>query len=786
MFLIAGSDTFRVRGVTYGSFRSRLDGLSFPEHTQIKRDFVAIAEAGLNTVRTYSIPPPELLDIAAELGLRVIIGLHYHDWSFERHAGRKARRRILDAGKRAVEEATDLCAGNPAVLAMTVGNEVPVDLVRLHGVKSVVGVLSELVREVHQADPKMLATYVNFPTTEFLEIDEQDFVSFNVFLEQPRQLQRYLGHLQILAAEKPLLITELGFAGDVHGHQAQAASLEWQMRTVDEAGCAGATIFSWTDDWAVSNQPVEGWGFGLTTVDRDPKPALRVAEAWAASSTPRDLRNEWPSVSVVVCAFNEEDTIEECLSSLQGVDYPGFEVIVCDDGSTDDTLELAREFAFTVLELPHGGLSEARNAGLAAATGEIVAYLDADAKCHPDWLYYLALSLEDDEIVATGGPNLPFPDGDLVERAVALSPGSPAEVLLSFNRAEHVPGCNMAFRREALEAVGGFDPAFQAAGDDVDVCWKLLDRGEQIGFAPAAQVLHRRRSTVSSYLRQQRGYGRAERMLSGPHRQRFNRLGQARWKGYVYGGSRILPTLFRPVIYTGLMGMAPFQPVVSRRAEVIGAAAAALLPITLSLGVVGLTLGLLSRWWLIMPALVTMLALIYGTVVGMSAKVDPQETQPGLVRLLVGILHVLQPMARAWGRITSQPLEQAQQQNGGWTGDRAKWLHDLSVLLAANGCQVRAGPSGTLWDLRVTNGGLLAARITTAVAWKWEPRYRIRYRIRQIVWILIAAGFAFSRIGSSVGWIVLGGSGVWLAVGTVSLRRKISAAISATTLGSQV
>ncbi len=123
----------------------------------------------------------------------------------------------------------------------------------------------------------------------------------------------------------------------------------------------------------------------------------------------------------------------------------------------------------------------------------------------------------DQNVAATGGPNLPSIEAGFVERAVARSPGSPAEVLIAADRAEHVPGCNMAFNTEALKAIGGFDAAYTAAGDDVDVCWKLLDGGAQIAFSPAAQIRHHRRSTVKGYLKQQRGYGRAERM---PHSTR--------------------------------------------------------------------------------------------------------------------------------------------------------------------------------------------------------------------------------------------------------------------------
>ena len=78
-------------------------------------------------------------------------------------------------------------------------------------------------------------------------------------------------------------------------------------------------------------------------------------------------------------------------------------------------------------------------------------------------------------------------------------------MLLDDVEAEHIPGCNMAFRREVLEEIGGFDPIYRSAGDDVDVCWRLQDRGHRIGFSPAAMVWHFRRNTMKAYIGQQKG-----------------------------------------------------------------------------------------------------------------------------------------------------------------------------------------------------------------------------------------------------------------------------------------
>jgi exo-beta-1,3-glucanase (GH17 family) len=380
-FLSANGQPFRVRGTTYGSFLQRADGASFPTRDQVAADFSGMADAGLNTVRTYTTPPQDVLELAAQAGLNLIVGLSYDDWRMESRTGRAANRRVLDAGRVAVSEALAQYADRPDVMAIAVGNEVPADIVRLHGVSAVEEVLSELCQTVQASRTGILATYANFPTTEYLNVVGQDVVSFNVFREQPDAFHRYLRHLHTVAGDRPVLITELGLPAEVHGERAQADCLATQLTIVDETGCAGATIFSWTDDWSVNGMPVTGWGFGVTDVQRQAKPSLDAVRGWAVT-TIRDLREDWPRVSVVVCAWNEEGEIERCLESLECCDYPELEVIFCDDGSTDGTLELARGFPFRTLALEHGGLSNARNAGLSVATGEIVAYLAADATCH--------------------------------------------------------------------------------------------------------------------------------------------------------------------------------------------------------------------------------------------------------------------------------------------------------------------------------------------------------------------------------------------------------------------
>ena len=207
-----------------------------------------------------------------------------------------------------------------------------------------------------------------------------------------------------------------------------------------------------------------------------------------------DLDFAWPSISVVVNAHNAEDTLEECLSHCDQLDYPRLEVIVVDDGSTDATPQIARAHAgVRLVTVADRGLSACRNLGCQHARGELVAYLDADAYPSPDWPWYLAFGALGDRVGGAGGPNVPPPDEPTPARVVALSPGGPVPRLLTPDRAAHLPGCNMAFRREVLEQLGGFDPTFDAAADDVELEWRLMNSGYELGYHPAALVWHHRR-----------------------------------------------------------------------------------------------------------------------------------------------------------------------------------------------------------------------------------------------------------------------------------------------------
>ncbi len=368
----------------------------------------------------------------------------------------------------------------------------------------------------------------------------------------------------MLAGDKPLLLGETGIDSQREGEARKCEILSWQIEHSFRGGLAGAIVFSFTDDWFKDGRQVEDWTLGLTTRERQPKDSFYAVQK-IFRAAPRFPLPRSPKVSVVVASYNGDRTLESCLVSLEKLNYPDYEIILVDDGSTDSTPQIAARHAqnrwgetsgepladnrsgsrgrsphqgnaplISIRHEKNFGLSAARNTGIAAATGEIIAFTDSDCRADEDWLHFLVANLLSGDFAGAGGPNLLPPEDCPVAAAVMASPGGPAQVMLGDREAEHIPGCNMAFTKSALQKIGGFDPIFTKAGDDVDLCWRLQQASLKIGFSPAAVVWHHRRETLGAYLRQQRGYGHAEGLLARKHPQHFNEFGNAIWRGKIY------------------------------------------------------------------------------------------------------------------------------------------------------------------------------------------------------------------------------------------------------------
>jgi O-antigen biosynthesis protein len=654
-FLRAGDERFLVKGVTYGTFAPDADGYQFPSIQQIAADFRQMAQLGVNTVRTYTPPRRDLLDAAAAEGLRVMVGL---PWS--QHVAFLDDRALLRTIRREVSAKVADLGDHPAVLAFALGNEIPPGVVRWHGQLRVERFLRSLYEQAKGASPESLFTYVNFPPTEFLDLSFLDICAFNVYLHREANLRAYLARLQHISGQKPLLLAEAGADSIREGEDGQAEITSMHVRAAFEEGACGAIAFAWTDEWWRGGHPVDDWNFGLVDRARRPKPAAAaVAAAFADAPFAPAQQMAWPRVSVVVCAYNAADTLPDNLRSLEQLTYPDYEIILVNDGSTDRTSEIGHSFArVRVIDTPNAGLSAARNVGLAEATGEIVAYTDADTRVDRDWLTFLVQPFLTSDVVGSGGPNVVPADDPPIAQCIARAPGGPTHVLLDDRIAEHVPGCNMAFRRDALLAIGGFNPIYLRAGDDVDVCWRLQARGWKIGFASSALVWHHHRSSVKAYWRQQVGYGEGETWLMAHHPEKFLD-GRMLWRGRIYSPLPFVRSLWGTRINAGVWGTAAFPSVYRTDVHPF-----AFLPHSIRWQIVSFALTLAGLGVAATRQHSWASSMLLGSgLIGLAATIAKNfayavrsdvDSLPGSklwYRLTVAYLHFLQPLARIRGRI---------------------------------------------------------------------------------------------------------------------------------------
>ena len=192
-----------------------------------------------------------------------------------------------------------------------------------------------------------------------------------------------------------------------------------------------------------------------------------------------------PEVSVVVAARDAAGSLPALLRALAAQDVP-HEVVVADNGSRDGTGTLAREAGARVVEVPRPGRARARNAALAVARAPLVAFTDADCRPRAGWLRALVAALGEHPLA--GGPVVATTSGrpGAVERLEAAWRWRPEGPLA----AGWWVTANLGARREALDAIGGFDPALAHVGEDVDLCLRARAAGFPLGWAPDAVVEH--------------------------------------------------------------------------------------------------------------------------------------------------------------------------------------------------------------------------------------------------------------------------------------------------------
>ncbi len=217
-------------------------------------------------------------------------------------------------------------------------------------------------------------------------------------------------------------------------------------------------------------------------------------------------------LSVVIPAYNAEDTIGEQLSSLAAQhvrDDIDFEVVVADNGSRDRTLDVVAGFddrlPLRVIDAAaRRGPAAARNIGAAASVGDLLVFTDADDVTLDGWLG--AWSTLDPGVVFATGPIVPFRDGEQTTTTRDDAADSPP-VHLGF--LPYAPGTNLAVRRSHFERLGGF-PETWVTAEDVALSWRLQLAGARLEWVDDAAVAARRRGSSRALVRRYYAYGLAD------------------------------------------------------------------------------------------------------------------------------------------------------------------------------------------------------------------------------------------------------------------------------------
>jgi glycosyltransferase involved in cell wall biosynthesis len=492
-------------------------GLDLSDRLFLRRRLLALKESHTTALILTENQATELLDLLTHCGLQAFIELPVSPEDLlDRVRARQAASRVL--------RVVNSWRCHPSLAGYLVDCPIAPEQLRAAGIERPRRALDRLIREIHTRDSHALAAVKHRPASIALASGSEDFLYAEARGFAPADLEGFVVALHNLAMARPVVI-EFPQSG---------AGQDELVATAFGAGAAGVVAPS------IPSPPA------ADLLRAEPLSPRQAGPFVSLNGTCPPYPERLPMVSVVICAYNAERTMLPCLESLRRLKYPNYEVVIVDDGSRDRTAEISMQFPeFRLIRQPNKGLSVARNVGLYAARGEIIAYTDSDCVVDPDWLTLMVRAMVAGGFDGCGGPNYAPHEGGRVEGCVAAAPGAPCHVLVADDRAEHLAGCNMVFAKAALVAIGGFDAQFTSAGDDVDICWRLLDSGYRLGFCPSAFVWHFRRNTVKAYYGQQRGYGRAEAALYAKYPDRFNALGQIKWRGTIPGLAATVPGALR-------------------------------------------------------------------------------------------------------------------------------------------------------------------------------------------------------------------------------------------------
>ncbi len=215
-------------------------------------------------------------------------------------------------------------------------------------------------------------------------------------------------------------------------------------------------------------------------------------------------------VSVLVTTRNEERNIPDLLDSLVIQEAP-LEIVIVDAASEDRTIEIVKDYAsryrFVKLVREGGTRGASRNRGIAACTGDAIAFIDADCIANPFWLKALRRALEESEVVAGRTIQIGYKPFEELERVELIYRGYDITY----------PSANLAYRKDVVAELGGFDEWFITA-EDIDLNLRAVRAGYSIKHEPGAIVYHRTRSSVYDFFRQAFWNGAGRKQLTLKHK----------------------------------------------------------------------------------------------------------------------------------------------------------------------------------------------------------------------------------------------------------------------------
>ncbi len=238
----------------------------------------------------------------------------------------------------------------------------------------------------------------------------------------------------------------------------------------------------------------------------------------------------YPSVTIVIPVRNRREDLAVCLDSLAKLRYPAdkIEIIVVDDASSDDSLQVARRYPVKTVALKiHKQVSYCRNLAARQARGELLAFIDSDCTADPLWLKELVPTFCDPAVGAVGGMVDSYFQEKGLDRYEKVK--SSLQVSTWFKRSNekeqffYVPSCNLLIRRNLFLELGGFREDLHV-GEDVDLCRRLQNHGEDLEYRPVGTVYHKHRNRLLPFCRRRFQYGTSESTLQQMHPDRIKRF----------------------------------------------------------------------------------------------------------------------------------------------------------------------------------------------------------------------------------------------------------------------